>query len=711
MKLEAEILEEIKKNVQGMQFKTLAKKIKMFSEKDKAELRKCLNNLASERLITINRNKDIISVATVNDFIYKGIITIDKHTGYGYLKSNGKVFIIRHDYLNGALNGDTILIKSSNEYYEGKIIAFVDKIVERKELTLTSIYKNGKVTALSSKQEIKINSEETKSIAENTIINVKLHNNLIGEFISEQVDPEDKYYLEKSIALKYGFPLEFSKEAMTEVDNISEEITEEELNGRLDLRGLPIITIDCDSTKDMDDAVYARKLENGNYEIIVSIAHVAHYVNPNATPHLFKEACERGCSVYIDDFVIPMLPQKLSNGICSLNPDVDRLTISTIIEIDKQGNIINGRITRSIIKSIAKMKYTVVNHYLEDPASVPGYQNELGKQINILNEISEILENNLKKQGKKDFISNEIEIKCDEFNQPTGFESRSTGKAQKLIENFMIYANMYQPEHFMDYPFIFRIHDIPNEEKLERIIDELKNNNYASLIKKDIDADNLYLLLDKINKIEDNEEKVILSNMLLRCMSRAKYSTSNIGHYGLGLANYCHSTSPIRRLPDLLLQILFYLKEDNKKHLSKSEKANILNKLNRLCIKANLREVAEDDVEKESQKIKMINYMKNHIGENLTATITDIGSERIYLTLDNNISGFSSLEDILFGSFIYNGKKNVLIDEYKGTKLSIGDKVSVYYNGDEKNNILEFMVSNKIKQISRTLALSNAKNY
>ena len=460
----------------------------------------------------------------------------------------------------------------------------------------------------------------------------------------------------------------------------------------------------------MDDAVYARKLENGNYEIIVSIAHVAHYVNPNATPHLFKEACERGCSVYIDDFVIPMLPQKLSNGICSLNPDVDRLTISTIIEMDKHGNIINGRLEKSIIKSRAKMKYSIVNQYLEDPESVPEYQNELGKQINILNEVSEIIEKYLCKYGKKNFISNEIEIKSDEFNQPTGFENRSTGKAQKLIENLMIYANMYQPEHFMDYPFIYRIHDNPNEEKLEIIIDELKNNNYTSLIKKDFDADNLNLLLDKINRIENEEERVILSNLLLRCMSRAKYSTSNIGHYGLGLANYCHSTSPIRRLPDLLLQILYYLKDENKKQLSKSEKTNMLNKLNYLCTKANSREIAEDDVEKESQKIKMINYMKNHIGENITAIITDIGSEKIYLTLDNNISGFSSLEDILFGNFNYNGNKNILIDEYKGTKLSIGDKVSVFYNGQEKDNILEFMVNDKIKQMSKRLALSNSKN-
>ena len=707
MKLEAEILEEVKKNVQGIQFKTLAKKLKMFNEKEKAELKICLNNLASARLVTINHNKGIISIGNKNDFIYKGIITIDKHTGYGYVKSEGKIFIIRHDYLNGALNGDTVLIKSSNNYYEGKIIAFVDKIVERKELTLKAVFRNSKVVTLDSNEEIKINPKETNNVKENTIINVKLHNNSMADYISDIIDPTDKFYLEKSITLKYGFPIEFSKEAIKEVDSISDEISDEEISQRLDLRDLPIVTIDCDGTKDRDDAVYVEKLKNGNYKLIVSIAHVSKYVNPNNTPHLFKEACERGCSVYVDDYVNPQLPPKLSNGICSLNPDVDRLTLSTILEIDKNGNIIKGDIVKSIIRSKAAMKYSVVNKYLEDNESVPEYQNELGDQIKLLMELCDIQEKYLNKNGKKNFTSSEIEITSDDFNQPTEFNKRSTGKAQRLIENDMIYANMYLPEYFNDYPFIFRIHDIPNEEKLEIIIDELKNNNFSSIIKKDFDADNLDLLLNKITNIEDIEERTILSNQLLRCMSRAKYSTTNIGHYGLGLPQYCHSTSPIRRIPDLLLQILFDLKDNKKHNLSKSVKAKILSMLNYLCIKANSREIAENDVEKEALKIKMMNYMINHIGEHYIATITDIGSEKIFLTLDNNIYGFAALDDILFGSFKYNGNKNILIDEFKGIKLSIGDKLTVYYNGDEKDKILEFMVENKIKQKCRTHTLNN----
>ena len=712
MKLEAEILEEVKKNVQGMQFKTLAKKLKMFREKDKATLRICLNNLESARIITFNHNKDIITVATINDFIYKGIIKIDKKTGCGYLKSAGKRFIIRNDYLNGALNGDTVLIKSSNIDCEGRIIAFVDKIVERKNETINCIYRSDKLIPLSSeKQELKVNKNELKKIKENTIVKVKLNKstNILAEYIENTIDYNDKYYLEKSIALKHGFPLEFSKETIAEVDNITDEISDEEISKRLDLRDLPIITIDCDDTKDMDDAVYAKQLENGNYELIVSIAHVSHYVNENNTPHLYNEACERGCSVYIDDYVDPMLPPKLSNDICSLNPEVDRLTISTIMEIDKNGKIVSGRIAKSIIRSKAKMKYSVVNNYIEDNESVPGYQNELGNQIKTLKVVSDIIEKNLVKLGKKNFTSNETEVKSDEFNQPIEFFKRSIGDAEKIIENCMIISNMYMAEYFMEEPFIYRIHDLPDEERLALVIDELNNKNYANLFKREFGVDNLNLLLDKISNIEDKEERAIISNLLLRCMSRAKYSTNNIGHYGLGLANYCHSTSPIRRLPDLLIQRLIDLKLSNNKPFSKNEREKIIRKLNFLCYKANSREIEEDAAEKESLKIKMINYMKNHTEELFTATITDIGSEKIYLLLNNNVTGFATIDDILFGSFTFNCKKNILCDNLKGTKLSTGDKLIVYYNGEEKENLLEFMVKDKFKQKSRTLTLNRIK--
>jgi ribonuclease R len=728
--LEKGILKVVKDNKNGIKFKTLARKLRIFNEKDKENLKKKLNNLASYQKITYDKKKGIIALAPVVQR-YKGIIKIDKTSKNGLLISGGKAFIIKSEYLNGALNGDYVIIKTSGEFYNNTVIAIVDEIISRKNGFVNCEYENDRLFFVdNASQEVKIPKSKLKDYNNGDIVKIKIDesqkNDLKpeSESIEKVLEKNDKYYLQKKTALSYGFPLEFSKKALEESENIPTMVSENDIQNRLDLRSLPIITIDCDNTKDMDDAVYVEKLDNGNYKLYVSIAHVDHYINPLKTPALDKEAAQRGCSVYLDPTVFPMLPAKISNGICSLNPFEDKLTLTTIVEIDKGGNIVDGEIVRSVINSKAKMKYSVVNNYFADNNNVPQYQNELGKQLYIQKELSDIIGKHLDKYGKKEFVNNEIEVNMDQNDNPVEFANRKSGIAEKIIENFMIYANIYVATTFLELnePCIYRIHELPNEEKLMEICNEIKGNSCINMIKGELQIDNLDLFLKRLTQKGSLTNQTIISNLLLRCMARAKYSTNNCGHYGLGVETYCHSTSPIRRYSDLIIQRLIDARIDKDKiQQMQAEKDDeiLTDELNRICNVINEREIAEDQAEKELLKMQMIQFMSQHLGEVFTATISNIGPARIDLILENNITGIANLNDIMSGSFKYSSSKNCVMDVYSGKKLCIGDKVSVYTNGAGKNGILEFIVDDRDndlaiasgKNLNRARTLSYAKSY
>jgi ribonuclease R len=728
--LEKAILKVVKENKSEIKFKILAKKLRIFSEKDKENLRKKLNNLEAAKKIIYDPKKGLIGMMPIVQR-YKGIIKIDKTSKNGLLISAGKVFIIKNENLNGALNGDCVYIETTGEFYNNRALAIVDTIVSRKDNYVNCEYENNKFFSVdNSNQEVKLPKAILKDCNDGDIIKVKIDQaksislKCDEDDVEKILDGNDKYYLQKKTALSYGFPLDFSKGAMEEADNLPVTITEDEIKKRLDLRNLPIITIDCDSTKDMDDAVYAEKLPNGNYKLYVSIAHVNHYINPETAPILDKEANMRGCSVYLDPTVFPMLPARISNGICSLNPDEDKLTLTTIVEIDKNGTIVDGGIYHTVIKSRAKMKYSVVNEYLNDPESVPMYQNELGDQLVLLQNLSEIMGKNLERNGKKEFVNNEIEVNIDENNNPINFASRKDGAAQKIIENCMIYSNIYVATTFLELnePCIYRIHELPNEEKLIEIANEIKSNNCISMIQGELQIDNLELFLKRLTKKGNLTNQIIISNLLLRCMARAKYSTNNCGHYGLGLETYCHSTSPIRRYSDLIIQRLIdtrIAKNNSQIKENNSELEELTSQLDNICATINEREIAEDQAEKELLKIQMIQFMSQHIGETFAATISNIGPTRIDLILDNNIIGIASLNDIMSGSFKYNPQKNIIIDAFTGKKLSIGNKVFVHVNSAGKNGTLEFIVEDREKDfaltsekgLSRTRSLNYSKSF
>lgn len=423
----------------------------------------------------------------------------------------------------------------------------------------------------------------------------------------------------------------------------------------------------------MDDAISIKKLYNGNYILGVHIADVAHYLKPNMST--FKEALKRGTSLYLGETVIPMIPSELSNGICSLNEGVERLTKSCIIEINQKGKIINSKIVDSVIISKKKMAYEELNEIFKNNEYTEEY---LGfkEDLNLMRELSNIITRNKNKQGNLDFESNDIYVEKDIFNNDkiTGFNTREPKEAEKIIENFMILANETVATHFYwkNIPFIYRVHNSPDELKVENTVDLIKKLNY-----KLVKIQNAYgqKALQKIlNDFKGTEEYSIISNLLLRSMSKAKYSTDNIGHYALALDNYCHFTSPIRRFPDLAVHTLINMFINNDNKYNKSAES-LLEILNEIANHSSYKERQADEAENDYIKLKMAEYISEHIDEEFYGYILDIDKDKVYIKLDNNIKGIIDYNSDFLKSFTIDSYNKELYCNYSKQKIKLGTKL------------------------------------
>ena len=422
-----------------------------------------------------------------------------------------------------------------------------------------------------------------------------------------------------------------SKEALKELENIDDYVPPEEIEGRLDLRDEIIFTIDGVNTKDMDDAISLREIDNGNYLLGVHIADVSHYVKPGMK--LFEEAGERATSLYMINSVIPMLPQKLSNGICSLNPEVDRLTKSCIMEFDKKGNLVDSKIVDSVIRSRKKMDYDSVNLVLEDGIIPEGYE-EYYDQLKSMEKLSEVFNKIRTGKGKIDFANNEIEVKVNEEGKPTNFDIVHQGIAEKIIENFMIAANEVVASYFPELPFVYRVHGIPDEIKMDETVKFLTSMGYRLNLCGNIGSPKL--IQNILNSLKDKEEYPLLSNILLRSMKKAEYNTDNIGHFGLASDYYTHFTSPIRRFPDLQVHTLINMYMNN---LSKVDLKNLQKYLVKACAHSSYKERQADSAESTSRDLMMAMYMENHIGEEFYGIVTSNESVNMKVKTIDHISG------------------------------------------------------------------------
>ena len=446
----------------------------------------------------------------------------------------------------------------------------------------------------------------------------------------------------------------------------------------------------------MDDAVSIKKLSNGNYLLGVHIADVAYYVKPGSA--LFEEARKRATSLYLGDTVIPMLPHKLSNGICSLNEGVDRLTKSCFIEFDSKGKIVDYKIVDSVINSKKKMTYEELNEMFESGISNEEYLPFIEDLYHMRN-LSNILSHAREKRGNIDFESSDIKVTNDNNQNPIEFISRSNEEAETLIENFMIAANEVVATHFywQNLPFIYRVHNYPDEEKVSRTLELIQ-----TLGPKLIKLQNAYgqkEIQNILNEYKGTPEYSVISNLLLKNMAKAKYSTERIGHFALALDNYCHFTSPIRRFPDLVIHNLLDL--FNKDYL-KNNNYELQGKLQEISEHSSYKERQANDAERDYLKLKMAEYMQEHIGEEFEGTIMDIDGNSVHIKLDNNVRGVLAYTSDFSEAFSIDSNRKEIKSIYSKTVVKLGTKVTVKayeVNVPTKEIFLELIDIHKTKQL------------
>ena len=635
------------------------------------ELIKELNNLVEEGIVHETKKCKYILMKYCKS-LRTGTIDVAKN-GYAFLiiDKNSEDIFISKDNLNDAINGDYVLadLFTRNGKVEGKVIKLLKRGVKR--LVGEILYVKGKPTIILDDKkldiEIKLENYFNNLVDGHKVIvelkeqlGPKKFKGLVTKIIGHKNDPDIDIL---SIACKYNIELEFSDEVMKEVEKIPSEVLDKDRIGRVDLTSEEIFTIDGDDTKDIDDAISIKEFSD-HYELGVHIADVSYYVKRGTK--LYDAAYERGTSSYLADRVLPMLPHELSNGICSLNPGVDRLAISVIMNIDLNGKILDYDIFPSVIKSRKQMTYKCVNKIIEEgiiPLGYEEYQDSLLK----MQKLAHILRKRMIKNGYIEFEIPEAKIIQDDNGKCIDIVKREQHEGEMLIECFMIAANETVATHItnMDLPFIYRVHGVPKSEKIDDFLNLLKIL-HINIDTRGIDSSS-QSMQKLLNELKDYKENEILSTLLLRSMQKAIYSPNNIGHFGLGLKNYTHFTSPIRRLPDTtvheLLRVYLFDKNINN---------NTIKYYNSI-----LPELALHASERE--------YMESHIGEEYEGIITSVTNFGFFVQLDNLIEGLVHISS-LDGYYTYVPELLALVGLDKKIKYQIGDGVKVKVVGASKEN-------------------------
>lgn len=481
-----------------------------------------------------------------------------------------------------------------------------------------------------------------------------------------------------SIVRAYDLPVDFPDEEIEFLKNIPEHVDEKDKAGRVDFRNVLTVTIDGEDAKDLDDAITLEKNELG-YQLGVHIADVSHYVTEKNP--IDKEAYKRGTSVYLVDRVIPMIPHKLSNGICSLNQGTDRLALSCIMDIDFKGNVVSHKICETLINVDRRMSYTSVKKILvdEEPEEMKEYE-AFVPMFRDMEELASILRKKRYKRGAIDFDFPESKIILDEQGHTVEIKPYDRNVATKIIEDFMLIANETVAEDFFwqELPFLYRTHDNPDPEKIQKLGTFINNFGYSIHIGEELHPKELQKLL---LKIEGTDEENIISRLTLRSMKRAQYSVECIGHFGLSAKYYCHFTSPIRRYPDL--QIHRIIKENLHGGLKGKRKEHYADILPEVAKHTSTTERRADDAERDTDKLKMVEYMEKHIGENFEGVISGVTSWGIYVELPNTVEGMVSVAS-LKGFYVYDENHYEMINEQTGKTYKLGQKVVVQVVGTDK---------------------------
>ena len=655
-------------------------------------LAKCLNELEDEFIIIHNHKGLFAPMSFFN--LSVGVLDV-KDGGYGFVDTpNGGIFV-KASNLKGAITYDTVMIKEFTDDL-GRKEGIVERIIKRGNEYFYGelLFYKGKYFVYSVDSKIKltifINKSDLAKAKPHQMVKVKVNkyfpnHTADGEVVEILGNTHDAGMDITALVLSAGIKTEFPEEVQLELEDIPDKINKLDYPNRKDLTDKLIITIDGIDAKDLDDAVRVEMLENGNYLLGVYIADVSNYVKEGT--FLDLEAFERGTSVYLPDRVIPMLPKKLSNGICSLNEGVDRLVMCCEMEIDNSGNIINSEIFEGIINSHHRMTYDDVNMILKgDEILVNKYQDIYNMLLNA-NNLSKILNKKRETRGAFMFETPEAKIILNEKGNVVDIVLRQRFDAECLIEEFMLISNECVAETmtWLDVPFIYRVHEEPADDKISKLMLMVNNFGYDYKIKG---QKSVSRLLQKILKDHDlNEEGIsteditrrgIVNKALIRTMAKAKYQETNIGHFGLGSKCYTHFTSPIRRYPDLLVHRLIKEFMFNESFVSVSDKIGFYNsKVNAAGVNSSKTERIAEKLERDACDYKKCEYMERFYGDKFVGTISSIMNFGAFITLDNTVEGMCRFADMHDDYYVYDEARMCFVGNKFKITYSLGDRVKV----------------------------------
>jgi ribonuclease R len=684
--MKKEIIAYFKKNPQAnIKSKQLAAALGLFDDYEIAEMKAQLHTLIKEEVLSKLGKRYSLSVQNDSARV-TGRLEITRQ-GFGFVIPTNKklpdVFIASRN-LNTAMHGDIVEVsmfakqKKGAKNLDGEII----HIVKRKWTAVSGILKKSKsayyvipdIREIQNDIYIDPNSVGTAKEGDKVLVSEiewdspnRAPEGKITKIFTDKHSPETEYI---SIMTEYNLPSSFPDSVLNEIRQLNVAISDEELKSRVDVRNEIVVTIDPFDARDFDDALSIKKLSNGNYEVGVHIADVGHYIPKGSK--LDEEATTRGNSVYLCGKVIPMLPEILSNDVCSLNPNVDRLTFSVFTELTPRGKVVDYKIAKSVINSKRRFTYEEVQGILTTKMG------DYAEQLLELHKLALIMRKKRAREGSVNFETQEIKFILDENNFPIEIQRNVSDDSHNLVEEFMLLANKVVATHMQKVmfknevmPFVYRIHDKPDEEKLKNFLIFLKSLGYKNLPSPQ--AIKPKILNEVIESTKGKPEEVLVNEIAIRTMAKAIYSPDNLGHYGLGFQYYTHFTSPIRRYSDLLVHRIIFAVISGKKQPLYS-----WNELKDLCEHISFTERNAVEAERQSIKLKQIQFMRGHIGEEFKAVISGVANFGIFVEIIDYLSeGLIRLRDMQSDYFIYDEKKYALVGRRTGKTYRLGDQVKV----------------------------------
>jgi ribonuclease R len=701
--MEEKIFEALRKLNKPLRAREIAKFLGIPAEEREALRRKLKEMVKSGKLIKLKGAKFALP-EKLN--IVVGKFCAFKE-GFGFVDplEGGKGVFIPGRNVSGAMNGDIVAAQVIKELpggkKEGKIVSIIERAVKKIVGRVEKLKRQCFVIPEDKRirYDVILTGEDCKEVEDKDYVVVEIISypsdtrNPVGKVIENLGKEGPKLDIELIIR-KYDIPSQFPEKVLREAEKIPDRVTEGEIQGRVDLRDQICFTIDGETARDFDDAVAIEKLENGNFKLFVHIADVSHYVKQGT--ELDREAYRRGTSVYFPDRCIPMLPEKLSNGICSLNPNVDRLTFTCEMEINRKGTVIDYRIYESVIHSKARLTYTVAQKIIDGDKDLSSKYPHVVEPLKLMYELSKILNRKRVKRGSLDFDLPEPVVVLNAEGEPVDIYKAERLWSHRLIEEFMITANETVAEFMFwaDYPSVYRIHESPDRDKLLEFMNFVKSLGLkAPSIKNDIQPK----ILQKILKqVEGKPEEKLINYLMLRTMARAKYSPDNVGHFGLASTCYTHFTSPIRRYADLQLHRMVKMalkgefNEENVKYWEEE--------LEIICKHITERSINADEAERDVIEMKQLQFAKNHVGEVFEGIITGVTEQGLFLeTIEYLIPGFIHVTQLKNDYYICIPKQYCLVGEKTGVVFRIGDRVlAKLLSVDIENRKAQFELERKM---------------